>query len=270
MFPARPRGGERSAAAAACAIALAAALAGANSLRAQPDSADAPRPAPGDTNTRSLVEQSLFERSLVARSLVARTIEGAPSAAEPLQLLLPAGIRAGYLTRAWVRDSLVGAAEADDLTRMDLIYLRALCEAEGDIEAALLASLIACFEHRTIPLSFGINLPLTFEPQDDFDRRVERLPRKLFADGADDRDKLQHFFASAWLAWTLDNAEAADLIGLAVEAGEDAFVRGGADDPRDVRTNRLGHLFVELLRRYPRALPSAMFRAWNRAYLERQ
>lgn len=199
-------------------------------------------------------------------------LPGAPSAISPLELLLPEAVRAGYLTRAWVRDSLPPASDTlDDLTRMDLLYLRALGEAQGDIEIALFASLIASFEHRTIPFTFGIELPLTLEPDEKFDRRVAALPRRLFLDhpDGDDKDKLQHFFASAWLAWSADNSSFADLMGLGVESGEAFFIRGGADDHRDVRANRLGHLYVELLRKHPRALPSTLFRAWNREYRRR-
>jgi hypothetical protein len=193
-----------------------------------------------------------------------------PTAAH--ELLLPDFLRIGYQTRAWVREELPPASDSlPDLDRMDLIYRRAIVESEGEIGHALLASLIATFEHRTIPLSFGLDLPLTLEPQELFDRRVERLPRSLFADLAhgDDRDKLQHFFASAWLTWGLDNRSVADVIGLGVETGEDLIVRGGLDDPRDVRANRLGQLFAVLLRSHPDALPSQIFRAWNREYLRR-
>lgn len=202
-------------------------------------------------------------------SLVRAPLDGAPSQASLLDMLLPAPIRVGYLTRAWVRDSLPPASDSlDDLVRLDMIYTRAIGESSGDIGMALFASLIACFEHRTIPFSFGLHLPLTLEPQDAFDRRVARLPERLFTDQprGNDRDKLQHFFASASLAWGLDNAALADLAGLGIEAGEAAFISGGADDPRDVRANRLGQHFAEILRRYPRALPSILFRAWNDAW----
>lgn len=202
-------------------------------------------------------------------SLRASPLAGTPSAASPflVGLVIPAPIAAGYRTRDWVRDSLPrGGGSVDDLARLDMIYLRALGESEGDLESTMLASLIATFEHQTIPLSFGINLPLTLEPDDSFERRVAVLPRHLFIDNprGDDRDKLQHFFASAWLAIMLDNGTLADVIGLGIESGEEAFIRGGANDSRDVRANRLGHLFIEMLREHPETLPSMLFRAWNR------
>lgn len=205
-------------------------------------------------------------------SLLRWPVQGAPSPASPLDLLLPEPVRIGYLTRAWVRDSLPPSGDfPDDLTRLDMLYLRAFGESGGDPELALFAALIASFEHRTIPFTLGFDLPLTLEPQEKFERRVRLLPRRLFLDrpGGDDSDKLQHFFGSAWLALAVDNGSAADMVGLFVETGEALFIRGGADDPRDVRANRLGHLYAELLRRHPRALPSAMFRAWNREYLRR-
>jgi hypothetical protein len=210
--------------------------------------------APGDSAYRALIECD----------------QPAPAA---LDLLLPESLFAGYQTRAWVRDYLPESNDSlSDLDRVDMIYLRALRESGGDHGRALLASLFAVFEHHTIPLSIGINLPLTLEPTGAFQRRVARLPGRLFADmpAGNDRDKLQHFFASAWLAWTLDGTAVADLIGLGIEVGEDAFVRGGANDRRDVRANRLGQHFAELLHNYPTALPSMLFRAWNREYERRR
>ncbi len=186
-----------------------------------------------------------------------------------LDLLLPAPLRAGYQTRVWVREALPPPSDTlDDLDRLDMIWSRALDESDGRIDRALLASLIATFKHREIPFTFGITLPITVEGSEAFARRTAILPRHLYVDlpDGDDRDKLQHFFASAFLSWTLDNGALADLAGLGVEVGEDAFVRGGANDPRDVRTNRLGQLFAELLHTHPAATPGMMFRAWNRMY----
>jgi len=216
------------------------------------------------------VERSWMYGDSARAAMLRRALEEEPRRGSILDLLLPAAMRAGYRTRAWVRDSLPPAGDSiSDLDRLDMIYLRALRESEGDIESALFASLIACFEHRTIPFTFGLDLPLTFEPEELFKQRVARLPRRLFLDkpGGDDSDKAQHFFASAWLAHALDNDLLADIIGHGVEAGEALFIKGGADDPRDVRANRLGQLYVELLTHHPRALPSTMFRAWNRRYL---
>jgi hypothetical protein len=192
-----------------------------------------------------------------------------PSPTPLYDLLLPKYLQVGYATRAWVRDSL--PTDRDPIELVDIIYARAVAEASGDLDLALVGALFAVFEHQDIPLSIGISLPLTLEPRELFEARIERLPRHLFADrpDADDRDKLQHFFASALIARLLDNAELADVVGIMIEEGEDAFVRGGVNDDRDVRANRLGHLFVELLREEPHLLPGVVLRAWNREYRRR-
>jgi len=195
-----------------------------------------------------------------------------PTATTPLDLLLPGFLRTGYSTRVWVRDSLPPRSDSlSDLDRMDLIYLHALNEASGDYSQALIAATIATFEHRTIPLQIGIDLPLTLESQEKFDRRVANLPDILFADipEGNDRDKLQHFFASAWLTWTLDDGWAADMVGLGIEVGEEWILQGGVSDRRDIRANRLGQIFAQLLRNHPDALPSMAIRAWNREYERR-
>lgn len=195
-----------------------------------------------------------------------------PTALPLYDLLLPKYLQVGYATRAWVRDSLPPASGSiDDIARLDLIYVRAIAEAAGDLDLALVGALFAVFEHQDIPLSIGISLPLTLESAELFAARTARLPRTLFVDrpGTDDRDKLQHFFASALIARLLDNAELADAIGIAIEVGEDLFVQGGVHDTRDIRANRLGHLFADLLRHDPHLLPGSLFRSWNREYLRR-
>lgn len=190
----------------------------------------------------------------------------APSISLSLDIFLPGFLRAAYNTRTWVRDSLSCDTTTDDLRKIDQIYHRALFETNGDHTTALLAAAIATMEHRHIPLAIGIDVPLTLESQESFDQRVANLPQRVFADipNGDDRDKLQHFFASAWLASALDSRHASDAIGWGIEIGEQLLLTGGVQDPRDIRANRLGQLFAELLKNHPTALPSMMFDSWNR------
>lgn len=113
--------------------------------------------------------------------------------------------------------------------------------------AAILASSIACLDHKIIPLKlfFGITLPLplTLESQDDFDTRVSKLPDRIYDPKISDRDKLQHFFFSAYLMRTLKMNWLVGLLGDAVEIGENLFIVGGADDPRDRHANKDGRRF---------------------------
>jgi len=208
-------------------------------------------------------------RQGVAQTDSSTVVPASSAAASPLDILLPGFLRAARNTRTWVRDSLTSDT-TDDLRKVDQIYQHALVETGGDQTLALLSAAISTMEHRHIPFAIGVDLPLTLESQTDFDQRVAKLPKRLFADlpNGDDRDKLQHFFASAWLARALDSRHAADLIGRGIETGEQLLLVGGVEDPRDIRANRLGQLFAELLSSYPNALPSMMFEAWNRRVRE--
>ncbi len=223
------------------------------------------RAQPSDAEVRS--HDSLTAHAL--DSLLRQIVTEGPSVGGLHHIVLPTEVSAGYRTRSWLRD-WIASSDVDDLTKVDLIYLRALAECNGRRSEALLATAIALLEHRFLPTPIGLLIPLTLESQEEFQKRIAHLPRHLFVDNVagDDRDKLQHFFASAWLASSLDNGGVADAIGDAVEVGEDLFIPGGIDDPRDRRANRLGQLFAHLLERYPDILPGDLFRAWNRRQLQ--
>ncbi len=204
-------------------------------------------------------------------SLRRLAVDGAPSVGGLHHAILPGVLGAAYRTRAWVRDSLPTTG-VSDLTKIDLIFLRALAETNGDRRDAILATAVSVLVTKTIPTNFGLELPLALETDREFNDRVNRLPDHLYADqpNGNDLDKLQHFFFSAWLSWDLDNRGIADLLGNGVESGEDLFIRGGASDIRDVRTNRLGALFARLLGEYPDLLPSRLFMAWNRCAIQKE
>jgi hypothetical protein len=103
-------------------------------------------------------------------------------------------------------------------------------------------------------------LPLSGEFADEFDERLRALPVHLFPDSpptADgDRDKMQHFFGSAFLAYLFGGSAPAQRVGDFVEWGEDAFVVGGTYDQRDLEANERGRRFAENLREDRLALPS--------------
>ena len=138
-----------------------------------------------------------------------------------------------------------------DLQAVDAIYLRSLAIAEYDIQKALFLSLMAVLEHRTLdlrmPFIHYIPLPLTFESKPEFRARVKHVPKTLYPDSPKtkegDRDKPQHFFASAYLAYTSDAPVYVQIFGDAIEWAEPILVVGGADDPRDRRANDQGMLF---------------------------
>lgn len=153
-------------------------------------------------------------------------------------------MREGYEVREFILEhgealQMLAAAQA-----MDEIYLQALMETNGDKGAAYLATMIAVFEHRNIPIAgLGIKLPLTLENDSVFKLRHDHLPKDLYGEGQDDRDKLQHFFANAWLKKELGMDWLVSLIGEFIEVGEDAVVEGGVYDERDKHANSDGMRF---------------------------
>ncbi len=179
----------------------------------------------------------------------------------PLSLILPEGIRLGYDMRSYIASPEFGAFDSSVSPgdAFDEIYFEALELAHGDAATAELAASIGCFEHEYIPLNIlgiKIDLPLTSEPHARFERRWSHLPAYLYHTRELDRDKLQHFFASAWLKSTLGMDWLVRLAGHAVEEGENLLVIGGFVDPRDLHANADGRHFGTRAAANQNALPS--------------
>jgi hypothetical protein len=168
--------------------------------------------------------------------------------------------------RAYVRDSRFAelTRRCGDMRAVDAIYLRALKIAEYNISRALFLSMIACVEHQNldirIPLVGAVRMPLSFEADSLFKARIANLPARLYHDTPNDphgdRDKLQHFFGSAYLAYVSESPEFSRSTGNVIEWGEAQFVVGGADDPRDRRANKQGARFGHDLLSVKTLLPS--------------
>jgi hypothetical protein len=155
-----------------------------------------------------------------------------------------------------------------DLNAVDAIFDCALKVSWNNVYEALLLSFVCTIEHR----NFGVRLPLigpllwvplTSEFPDEFQQRVRSLPSRLFSDTppgfAGDRDKLQHFFGSAFITYTFESREASQRIGMFVEWGEDKFVVEGSLDERDIRANVQGQEFGSGLLGDASLLPSGFF-----------
>lgn len=166
--------------------------------------------------------------------------------------VLPGGYYAGAELRAFLRTNAWHnyRQHVSDTTAMNEIYQLAYASTGGNHKHALFASAMAVLEHRTIPIKllFGIeiDLPLTLEAEANFERRVAELPEHIYSDSISDRDKLQHFFFSAYFNRILGMNWATYALGTLVEMGEDEFVIGGMDDPRDRHANTDGAHFGKL------------------------
>jgi hypothetical protein len=166
----------------------------------------------------------------------------------PFSLIVPEGIRLGYDMRDYIAsqefaafDSSVSPEDA-----FDEIYFEAVTMAHGDLPVAFLAASFGSFEHEYIPLNFfgaELDVPLTSENHSRFLTRVSHLPTHLYHTPEDDRDKLQHFFASGWLKSILGMDWLVRLAGEGVEEGETLFVVGDSRDPRDIHANGDGLQF---------------------------
>jgi hypothetical protein len=138
-----------------------------------------------------------------------------------------------------------------DMRAVDAIFLKSLKIAEYNIARALFLSLMAVLEHRKvnlkIPIINSLEVPLTFEKDSIFLARIQHLPNHIYSDVSvnreGDRDKLQHFFGSAYLSYVSEAPEFARTVGNLIEWGEAAFVVDGTNDPRDKRANKQGECF---------------------------
>lgn len=146
--------------------------------------------------------------------------------------------------------------EFGDLRAVDAIYFQSLRLTHGNTAMALFTATLATMDHRIVGMKIPVLklfFPLGNESEEEFSRRIDRLPSRFYEDSqretARDRDKLQHFFGSAFIAFAFESRGAAERIGAFIEWGEDAFIVEGAYDDRDLRANRQGAQFgLALLR----------------------
>ncbi len=137
----------------------------------------------------------------------------------------------------------------DDTLGVDAIFDRAMLLSDGNVKEALWICLFSVMEHRSMgfrmPLIGTVYIPLTFESDSVFKLRKTNLPKKVLNDKVvtSDKDKLQHFFGSAFLAYETNSNSFVEWIGNLLEIGENKFVVGGNDDPRDKAANAKGREF---------------------------
>jgi hypothetical protein len=166
----------------------------------------------------------------------------------PISLLVPAPVSAGMDLRSFITSPEFGAfsRSSSQETSFDEIYFTALEYSHGDAESALLAATIGTMEHEHLPFSiFGlhIDVPITSESHSRFMERVSHLPDSIYHRGESDRDKLQHFFASAWLKQVLGMDAIVRFTAWLIEKGEGLLLSGGDDDPRDLHADYDGIRF---------------------------
>jgi hypothetical protein len=180
--------------------------------------------------------------------------------------VLPPLFRDRIALEKYIRDPRFEALRHDcgDTIAVDLIFARAYEIADGSMGHTLLIATLATFDHFRLgvifPLIGVISFPLGLESSGEYKARYAHLPRRILPDSLGrygrDKDKLQHFFGSAYLTYTLDSKSIAQSIGDFIEWGEPRFIVGGDDDERDKYANRLGREFGMRLLDGKKVLPS--------------
>lgn len=178
--------------------------------------------------------------------------------------LLPNLFQHQVRLKEYIRDPRFYALrkEYDDSLAVDAIFDHAMLLSEGNAKEALWICLFSVMDHRSmgfrVPLIGTIYLPLTFESDSVFKVRRTNLPKKVLNDMVvtSDKDKLQHFFGSAFLAYETNSNSFVEWVGNLLEIGENKFVVGGNDDPRDKMANAKGREFGLGLQKDNSLLPS--------------
>ncbi len=153
-----------------------------------------------------------------------------------------------------------------DLSRLDAIYERAVYLSDGNPYHALLGLAWATLPYHRFPamlplVGWGITVPVSTETESDFKQRLANLPGVLLPNSPPslDRDKLPHFFGSAWMQCVLNAPDLADMLGDMFELMEEVFKLEGSRDDRDIQVNRLGIIFAMQLQRHRAVRPSDVF-----------
>ncbi len=153
----------------------------------------------------------------------------------------------------------------NDLALTDTIYLRALRYTNFNYSESLLDLTFAVIPYNIVNIRIpllGLIIPyhLTCDKESVFLQKNKNLPKRLFFDtpknNYGDKDKLAHFFGSAYIGYESNFFDFGDLIGYFVEVFEQNFEIQNRIDFRDIETNYLGNIFGEVLKIDKDVLPS--------------
>ena len=182
-----------------------------------------------------------------------------------------------YISEFIASDYFKNLAQTNsDLALADTIYLRAVRFKDYNYSEALLALTFAVIPYKTVPikiplLGLKLNFPLTSDCDSIFALKNKNLPKEFYDDtptgNYGDKDKLAHFFGSAYISYTSRIFDLGNLIGYFVESFENKFKVQSAVDPRDMMTNTVGQLFGRILKKNKAILPSDVFIIHNLQFI---
>lgn len=181
-----------------------------------------------------------------------------------------------YLSNFIISDEYENLSKTvSDVAMIDALYTKSLKFYNYDIADALFASAYASLAFREMPVKvpffgFEVDVPLSRADKKLFDKKIARLPSRLFFDTPlskfGDRDKLSHFFASAFFSYSVTYFNLSKFMGIFIEIFEAAFKVDGYLDQKDMLINNLGELYGKALRKNPDLLPSSSLKLYNLFY----
>lgn len=171
-----------------------------------------------------------------------------------------------YLSEFIASDYFTNLHKANnDLVLADSIFLRAVHFENYNYSNALFNLTFAVIPYNKVKVSLPLiglkfTYHLTSAEENTFEKKNSNLPKRLFfdtpTDNYGDKDKLAHFFGSAFISYSSNFFDFGDLIGYFVEVFEQDFEVQNSMDWRDIETNYLGNIFGEILKENKNILPS--------------
>ena len=153
----------------------------------------------------------------------------------------------------------------NDLSQVDTLFNEALKITGNNYSEALFALTFSTVPYKKVPIEIPllkliINYPLVSAGDSLFNLKNKNLPKYLYfdspADNFGDKDKLAHFFGSAFLSYSSNVFDLTGLIGYFVEVFEKDFVVQSSIDVRDLQSDGLGNVFGLLLKKNKDVRPS--------------
>ena len=202
------------------------------------------------------------------KELDAFSVEGTKR--KPVRILARIGamrLRPGFTMeefRTLGDKKIICRAEEGPGELIDSIYIYQLKYQNYDYGEVLLSLTFALIPVREVQVKFPllnkINYPLVSVTDSIFNLKNKNLPKDLFWDTPNnnfgDKDKLAHFFGSAFISYSSNIFDFGNLIGYFVEVFEENFKIQSSIDKRDMMTNSLGNLFGKMLKENKDILPS--------------
>lgn len=174
-----------------------------------------------------------------------------------------------YISEYIASDNFIAIRnKSGDLAASDSIFLEAVKYCNGNIGDALVGLMLATVPYKEVPITLPlinsvVYYPLTSADEETFLKKNDNLPRYLFLDSPNnnygDKDKLAHFFGSAFLSYEPSIFDLGKLIGYFVEVFEESFNVQSSIDYRDLDVNDYGRIFGNLLKENNSILPSQIF-----------